>query len=315
MTLWVCNNAAHHNALVEACPASDAMQATSVMADAPPSLAGIAPIGSHPLRNAIAIRRLLLTAMALLLTACASSEKGSTSMKVSSATITDAAAAVSPALAHNTDALLFGEVWKRPGLSPRDRSLVTVAVLIARGQTAEMAAHFSLALDNGVTPLELSETLNHLAFYSGWGNAAAALPIAAEVFAARDIQVEQLAPVAPSLLPLDEASEADRVQRVNSAVGSVAPGLVEFTTKALFRDLWLRPGLAPRDRSLITVSSLVANGQVAQVGYHLNRAMDNGLSQPEAAEMITQLAFYAGWPNAFSAVPVFKEVFSQRTQG
>ena len=91
-----------------------------------------------------------------------------------------------------------------------------------------------------------------------------------------------------------------------------SPGLVEFTTKALFRDLWLRPGLAPRDRSLITVSSLVANGQTGQVGYHLGRAMDNGLSQTEAAEMITQLAFYAGWPNVFSALPVAKDVFAKR---
>jgi 4-carboxymuconolactone decarboxylase len=272
-------------------------------------------MAARPVRNVTHSRRLLLTAIALLLTACASTEKGSTSMKRSPAMTSDAAAAVSPALAHNTDAMLFGEIWKRPGLSPRDRSLVTVAVLIARGQTAEMAAQFNLALDNGVTPLELSETLNHLAFYSGWGNAAAALPIAGEVFTSRNIGAEQLAPVAPSLLPLDQAREADRVERVNAAVGSVAPGLVEFTTKALFRDLWLRPGLAPRDRSLITVSLLVANGQTGQVGYHLGRAMDNGLSQTEAAEMITQLAFYAGWPNAFSAVPVFKEVFSQRAPG
>ncbi|MDI9682908.1 carboxymuconolactone decarboxylase family protein, partial [Burkholderia cenocepacia] len=92
----------------------------------------------------------------------------------------------------------------------------------------------------------------------------------------------------------------------------VAPGVVEYTTDALFRDLWLRPGLAPRDRSLVTVSALVANGQVAQIPYHLNRAMDNGLTQAEASEGLTQLAFYAGWPNVFSAMPVFKDVFSRR---
>jgi len=267
------------------------------------------------IRNAFQPGSLLLTAMALVLTACAAPEKGTPLMNDAASTTPQNAAAVSPALAHNTDSMLLGEVWQRPGLSPRDRSLVTVAVLIARGQTAEMQTQFNRALDHGVTPLELSETLNHLAFYSGWGNATAALPIAQQIFAARHIGPQQLAPVSPPLLPLDQAREADRVERVNAAVGSVAPGLVEFTTKALFRDLWLRPGLAPRDRSLITVSSLVANGQVGQVGYHLSRAMDNGLSQTEASEMLTQLAFYAGWPNAFSAVPVFKEVFSQRTAG
>ena len=82
----------------------------------------------------------------------------------------------------------------------------------------------------------------------------------------------------------------------------------------LFRDLWLRSGLAPRDRSLITVSVLVATGQVAQITYHLNRAMDNGLTQEQAGEVVTQLAFYAGWPNAFSALPVVKEVIEKRTR-
>ena len=85
-----------------------------------------------------------------------------------------------------------------------------------------------------------------------------------------------------------------------------------YTSDVLFKDLWLRPALAPRDRSLVTVSALIASGQVGQVTYHLNRAMDSGLTQEEAGEVITHLAFYAGWPNAFSAVPVAKDVFDQR---
>jgi alcohol dehydrogenase (NADP+) len=72
------------------------------------------------------------------------------------------------------------------------------------------------------------------------------------------------------------------------------------------------PDLAPRDRSLVTVSALVATGQVAQLPAHLNRAMDNGLTQAQAAEVITHLAFYVGWPNAFSALPVAKDVFEKR---
>ncbi|SAK85456.1 4-carboxymuconolactone decarboxylase [Caballeronia catudaia] len=65
-------------------------------------------------------------------------------------------------------------------------------------------------------------------------------------------------------------------------------------------------------RSLVTVSALVANGQVAQIPYHLNRSMDNGLTRDEASEVVTQLAFYAGWPNVFSAMPKFEDVFSKR---
>jgi 4-carboxymuconolactone decarboxylase len=88
--------------------------------------------------------------------------------------------------------------------------------------------------------------------------------------------------------------------------------MVQFTTDVLFRDLWLRPDLAPRDRSLVTVSALIASGQVAQLTGHLNIGMNNGLTQVEIAEAITHLAFYAGWPNAFSAMPVAKDVFEKR---
>jgi 4-carboxymuconolactone decarboxylase len=136
--------------------------------------------------------------------------------------------------------------------------------------------------------------------------------VAKAVFASRGIGADQLPPVAPRRLPINEAAEKVRAQAVANNVGLVSPGLVHYTDDALFHDLWLRPDLAPRDRSLITVSALIANGQVAQVTYHLNRAMDNGLTQPEAAEMLTQLAFYAGWPNVFSAVPVVKDVFATR---
>ena len=92
----------------------------------------------------------------------------------------------------------------------------------------------------------------------------------------------------------------------------VAPQVVQYTTDLLFRNLWLRPTLAPRDRSLVTVSALIASGHVFQITYHLNRAMDNGLTKEQASEVLTHLAFYAGWPNVFSAMPVVKQVFEAR---
>ncbi len=219
---------------------------------------------------------------------------------------------VAPALGRYRQEALLGNLWRRPDLSPRDRSIVTVAALIARNQTAEMSQHLDLALENGVRPGELSEIITHLAFYSGWGNAMAAVAAAREVFARRGIGAGQLPPASPGLLPLDEAAEARRAAAVARDVGPVVPGLEQFTTDVLFGDLWSRPGLAPRDRSLITVTALIASGQVAQVPFHLNRAMDNGLTRPQAAEVVTHLAFYAGWPNAFSAVPVVRGVFESR---
>jgi 4-carboxymuconolactone decarboxylase len=219
---------------------------------------------------------------------------------------------VAPALEKYTQGRLLGEVWKRSGLAPRDRSIVTLAALVARNQTIDMPYYLNLALENGVKPREISEIITHLAFYSGWPNAMSAVAVAKDVFAERRIGSDQLAPASPQLLALDEASEAQRASRVAEQFGNVAPGVVQYTADALFRDLWLRPDLEPRDRSLVTVSALIASGQVAQIPYHLNRAMDNGLTQEQAAEAITHLAFYAGWPNVFSALPVAKDVFEKR---
>jgi 4-carboxymuconolactone decarboxylase len=89
---------------------------------------------------------------------------------------------IAPALADYTDRVLFGDVWKRPGLSPRDRSLITVASLTSLYRTNELPFHLKRALDNGVTREELVETITHLAFYAGWPVANTALPILGRVF-------------------------------------------------------------------------------------------------------------------------------------
>lgn len=221
-------------------------------------------------------------------------------------------AQVSPALARYASEVLLQDVWQRPGLSARDRSLVTLAVLVARNQAVEMPVQFAQALDNGVTPAELSELITHLAFYAGWGNAMTAVPVARTLFTARQIPVDQLPAARAELLPLNKPAEAAREKLVRESYGDVAPGVVSDTTNVLFLDLWLRPALSPRDRSLITVSALIAAGQVAQVPYHLNRAMDSGLTKTQMSEVLTQLAFYAGWPTVFSALPVVKDVVAKR---
>lgn len=220
--------------------------------------------------------------------------------------------AVSPALENYTENRLLGEVWKRPGLSRRDRSIVTIATLVARNQAIEMPFYFGMALDNGVKPAELSEIITHLALYAGWPNAMSAVAAVKEVFAARGIRADQLPAVTPEPLPLDEAAEATRAKRVQEDVGPVSQGVVDYTDDLLFNDIWRRPDLAPRDRSLVTVSALIANGQAGQITYHLNRALDNGLSKAEASEVLTHISFYSGWPTVFSAIPVFKEVLAKR---
>ena len=224
----------------------------------------------------------------------------------------DQVRSVAPALEKHTQERLYGAVWNRPGLNHRDRSLITMAALIARGQAPALRYYADQAIENGVTPREISETIVHLAYYSGWGNAMATVGPVGEVFAKRGIGKDQLPTEVPQALPLNEVGEAQRAKNVGEQFGAVAPGLVEYTTDYLFRGLWLRPDLAPRDRSLVTVAALIASGQVGQITFHLNRAMDNGLTKDQAGEVINHLAFYAGWPNAFSALPVAKEVFAKR---
>jgi 4-carboxymuconolactone decarboxylase len=256
-----------------------------------------------------------LAPLALVLAACAHVEptmNPSPSTNVPASPPLEDIRAVSPALEKYTRERLLGQVWKQADLSPRDRSIATVAALVARNQASEMPHHFRLALDNGVKPAELSELITQLAFYAGWPNAMSAVGAAKTVFGERGIAANQLPPAEDTLLPLDEAAETQREALVEKNFGTVAPGVVRYTTELLFRDLWLRPALAPRDRSLVTVCALVAAGQVAQIPYHLNRAMDNGLTQAQAAGVLTHLAFYAGWPNVFSALPVAKDVFEKR---
>lgn len=94
-------------------------------------------------------------------------------------------------------------------------------------------------------------------------------------------------------------------------LGDIAPKLAELTDQTLFDDIWQRPGLTPRERSLITVSALVALNRIEQLPFHLRRARDNGIDRDTLAELITHLAFYAGWPCAVSAVSVLRTVDSE----
>ena len=105
----------------------------------------------------------------------------------------------------------------------------------------------------------------------------------------------------------------DRRTPAQRLVGDIAPKLAELTDDVLFGDVWARPELGPRDRSLITCAALIANGNTEQLRGHLARGLDNGLTQSEIVEVITHLAFYAGWPRAMSAAAVAKEVFSAKS--
>jgi 4-carboxymuconolactone decarboxylase len=107
----------------------------------------------------------------------------------------------------------------------------------------------------------------------------------------------------------DDNTESD----ISKMFGNFAPKLVALTDDVLFGDIWEREGLSPRDRSLATIASLVAAGNIDQLNWHIPYGIRNGLTETEIKEAIIQLAFYAGWPKAVSAMNVAKRIFDQQS--
>ncbi|HEY9104300.1 carboxymuconolactone decarboxylase family protein [Chitinimonas sp.] len=98
------------------------------------------------------------------------------------------------------------------------------------------------------------------------------------------------------------------------SLGAITPKLAQLTDQLLFDDIWQRPGLSPRERSLITVATLVALNRSEQLPFHLRLAQENGLNRETLAELVTHLAFYAGWPCAATAARLLQETFNQEEQ-
>lgn len=103
---------------------------------------------------------------------------------------------------------------------------------------------------------------------------------------------------------------ADELTGGRKAFGDIAPALGELTDKVLFGEVWERPGLSKRDRSLITVAALVAGYRTNELPFHLGRAVENGITKSELIELITHLAFYSGWPTASTAITIARKVFA-----
>lgn len=147
--------------------------------------------------------------------AYANEQRDEAMMKITPSTLVDAdIQAVSPALARFGREAITEDLWTREALSPGDRSIVTVAMLIARNQPGELKHYIEVALDSGVTPAEVSEIITHLAFYSGWPNAMSAVSVTKAIFAARGITAEALPAASPTLLPLNEQVEKQRAETV-----------------------------------------------------------------------------------------------------
>ena len=223
----------------------------------------------------------------------------------------EAVRTVAPALEAYTQERLYGDVWKRPDLTPRDRSLVTVAALIARGQAPALTYYLNQAIENGVKPREISETITHLAFAGGpmrsrplaprrclreagrWRRSASA-SVRATAAARRDNRRSR---------SCEAGRRAVRHGRTRGRPihhrGTVSGSLAAPRSGA--------SGPESRDRER---PDRHGAGRAAA----LSPEPGDGLTQPQAAEVLTHLAFYTGWPSVFSALPVAKDVFEKRAR-
>mgnify|MGYP001974916559 FL=1 len=209
-----------------------------------------------------------------------------------------------PYLGQIRNTYVYGDIWERPGLSARDRSMITVAVNQATYATNELRLHMGRALDNGITQAELTEIIAHTLWYSGFPTGVNAARVAAQVFEERGLSAippgasSRQPPVNPEL----EFPEAY----------SQTPYLRDLLNQVLYAETWTREELSPRDRSMITVAVGTALYASSEVRYHIGRALDNGVTQEEISEIITHVTFYSGFPTGVNASRVAAEVFEAR---
>ncbi len=211
----------------------------------------------------------------------------------------------SPYLRELRNSIVYGEIWERPYLSKRDRSLITIAVLQALARE-ELAIHIPRGLDNGLTPEEISEIVLHVTFYAGWPTGVQASLTAAEAFEARGLTLGDL-PRAPA--PETEVTTPGGLSDAYAAV----PRLGALRNSLLYGNIWERPLLSKRDRSLITVAVNQALYVTNELRLHIDRALDqNGVTPQELSEVILHVTFYAGWPAAVNAGRLATEALRAR---
>lgn len=212
----------------------------------------------------------------------------------------------------------YGDIYPRPGLDAPQRQLVTIGALAAQGDTKpQLNFHTAAALQVGVSPVEILESIIHLIPFTGFPRVLNSITVVREVFAARGIALEP--PVladarnrydrgAEKLAEVDGQHGLDVIDSLND----IAPDLGRYIVEFAFGDVYYRPWLDLRKRQLVTIGALTALGDTApQLKVHLGAALNVGLSRAQVLEVLIHLVSYTGFPRVLNALTVARDVFAQ----
>lgn len=220
---------------------------------------------------------------------------------------------------------VMGDVWARPGLARRDRSIATLSSLVCQGRERELRFHVRAALEHGLTREEVVEIVTHLCAYAGFPAAQEAMEVALAVFG--ELDGGAAAPArAPAPRKHDDERTRDGLEVFSKLTGrdlrgradddlEARMGLVgKFAMEWAFGEIWCRPELSRRDRSLLIVAALTTLGKPAELDIHIPGALNHGVTEAELTELMGHLIVYTGFPAAVEASSVLRRVLKERAE-
>ena len=221
--------------------------------------------------------------------------------------------------------VVMGDVWARPQLSRRDRSLIVISVLATIGSTEELSLHTQVGLNNGLTRTEIEELVLHVAAYAGFPMAMQASRVVTDRFCQID-GVDRL----PERTGAEDLDDAERRLRAHDVRKSLTGGrcaddvdadyaaMVEHLGDVgmiayhwAFGDLWSRDELKRRDRSLIVIAILTVLSRVDELAFHVPAGLNHGLSREEIEEVMVQMTIYGGIPRAVEGIQATRRAFEK----
>jgi 4-carboxymuconolactone decarboxylase len=220
---------------------------------------------------------------------------------------------------------VMGDLWSRPQLTRRDRSLVVISVLASMGSVEELAAHVEIGLNHGLSREEIDEVVLQVAAYAGYPMAMAATRVVDRTFCRVD-GVDRQPPREPADAKSDDQRRADATDVLRTLTGGRAASEPEQALTNIvetlgdvgklafdwaFGEVWSRPQLSRRDRSLVVVAILTWLGKDNELAFHIPAALNHGLSREEVSEIMVQMCVYGGFPRAVEGMRAAKEAFAR----